>query len=224
MKAMLGELASVEIVAEADGVAAAVRAIESCRPDVVFLDIELAGESGFDVVERIDPGIRVVFVTAYNEHAVRAFEINALDYLLKPVRGERLRQAIERVTSPVPRNARSAQLQGPLGVEDHIFLPLPSGYRFLRIGDIRCLRAATPYSELHTGKDRKIQVLKSLSEWEKRLPDELFVRIHRSTIVNVSKVTRVEEWFNYTFRVYLEDSPEPLAMSRRYARRIKGRI
>lgn len=211
----------LQIVAEAEDVESAERAILEHEPDVLFLDVEMPGASGFDLLDRLADPPRVVFVTAYDQHAVRAFEVNALDYLLKPVRRERLDLTIQRLLgeaeAPAPTVPR-------LAYEDRIFVNASGSYRFLDLKAIRCIRAQDNYTRVITGPGTDFLVLKSLGEWEQRLPGEHFLRIHRSSIVNLSHVERVDRWFGNTCRVHLRGLDEPLSMSRRYAADFRRRF
>jgi len=212
---------NIDVVGEADDVPSAVKAIEKLNPDVIFLDIQMPGESGFDLLNKIDVEARIIFVTAYDEYAIRAFEVNALDYLLKPVNPERLEKALEKLESPERETpARTRRL----GYDDQLFLMLGRHFKFLRVKTILIVTAAGDYSEVLTTDSAKGLTLKSMKEWEARLPEQHFQRIHRSTIINMNFVDRVEPWFNYSFRIHLKGVEEPFVISRRYATRLKDRL
>ncbi len=217
LRLLLEEHGGVTVVGEADSIESADGIIEKTAPDVVFLDIHLGSESGFDLLDRIENDCHVVFVTAHDAYAIRAFEVNALDYLLKPVNPERLAQAIERLASPQPKPTASRQLE----YGDRIFLETDGHPRFVKLETIVCLVAADDHSELFTSDGKKTLVLKSLREWEERLPERYFPRIHRSTMINLEYVERIEAGFNRAYRVFLRGFPEPFAMSRRHASKLK---
>lgn len=210
----------LRIVGEADSVASAAEMVNRVDPDVVFLDIQLVGESGFDLFELLEVEPAIVFVTAYEQHAIRAFEVNALDYLLKPVTPERLAAALEKLARPESR-PRPVE---PLEYQDRMFLRLNDRMTFLRVATIKYITAATDYSYLHTVDGTRRLVHKPLKEWEARLPTNYFLRIHRSTIINMEYVERLEPWSNYSYRVHLKGVAEPLSMSRRYALKAKDRL
>jgi two-component system LytT family response regulator len=191
------------------------------KPDVIFLDIQMPGESGFDLLEKIKINCRIIFVTAFDEYAIRAFEVNAQDYLLKPVNPERLATAIKRLETN-GREDRKKEAQ--LNTDDCVFLELNSRFHFVRIDSILRISSAGDYSEIVTKEGKKGLVSKSLKEWEQRLPENMFVRIHRTSIVNLTMVDRIEDWFNYSYRVYLKGLDKPVVMSRRYAAKIKNRL
>lgn len=220
LRSLLVEHSELDIVGEADSVSAAAEVIALEKPDVVFLDIQLGGETGFDLLELIRPEPAIIFVTAYERHALRAFEVNALDYLLKPVTPERLVAAIDKLEIPRPDSAPT----GPLDYEDRLLLRLDDHLAFLRVDTIKCIAAAGDYSYVLTSDGKRRLVHKSLKEWEHRLPENFFLRIHRSTIVNMEHVRRLEPWSNYSYLVYVEGLDEPLVMSRRYAGKAKDRL
>src|SRR5262245_6836693 len=199
LRTMLEPYPQISITGEADCGEAALRLINETHPDVVFLDIQMPGESGFDLVNRLERPVKIIFVTAFDEYAIRAFEINALDYLLKPVTQERLTRAVERLShSAEPAENPTRRLEH----DDFLFLSIGQNSRFLRVREIKYISAADTYSELSTGDEQKMLVLKPLNEWEERLPEKYFVRIHRSTIINIEFVERVEKLFNHSFHVY----------------------
>jgi len=220
MRSLLAVHPEIQVIGEAESLDSAVEVIEREKPDVVFLDIQLSGASGFDLLERMTDEVAVVFVTAYEQHALRAFEVNALDYLLKPVTPERLAAAIEKLERPKPPSG----FKGPLEYDDRLFLMLDDRMAFLRIDSIKFIAAAGDYSHVHVVSGKKHLVLKPLKEWEARLPGNYFLRIHRSTVVNMEHVERLEPWSNYGYRVYLRGVDEPLVMSRRYALKAKDRL
>jgi two-component system, LytTR family, response regulator len=221
LRAMLARHYEVRVVGEADSVRAAVEAIDSASPDVVFLDIQMPGETGFDLFDKVAGAFKVIFVTAFDEHAIRAFEVNALDYLLKPVSAERLARAIDRLHA---EQGAGRPPERSLEYDDHLFLSADGKSRFLKVSSIKYIAAAGPYSEVHAVSGEKTFVLKSLKQWEERLPAKQFMRIHRSTIVNIECVERVERWFNNSYQIYLHSDKEPLTMSRRCAARLKEKM
>ncbi|MCI0515913.1 LytTR family DNA-binding domain-containing protein [candidate division KSB1 bacterium] len=211
----------IKVVAEADNVTTAMHAIEAFNPDVIFLDIQMPGESGFDLLTKINVTAKVIFVTAFDEYAIRAFEVNALDYLLKPVNPERLAHSIERLqqeTESPPPTLRK------LGYEDHLFLLIDNQMRFLKINTILSISSAGDYSEIVTLDRKKGLTLKSMKEWEYRLPEQYFCRIHRAAIINMEYIDRLEAWFNYSFRVYLKGIEQPYVMSRRFVANLRKRL
>ncbi len=219
LRSMLAAHHHIDVVGEADSVPAAAEKIQTLGPDLIFLDIQMPGQNGFELLGRVSDDTKVIFVTAYDEHAIRAFEVNALDYLLKPVHPKRLAKALERVSQ---RGTTADEDLKKFEYDDRLFLTLDGRAVFLKIGQIDCICAAGPYSEIVTHAGKKGLVFKSMTEWEQRLPPQNFVRIHRSTIINFDSVTRVEMDANGSYSVHLRNHSEPLDMSRRYASKLKG--
>ena len=215
---MLKDHPEIKIVGEADNVKSALELIEKETPDVIFLDIQMPGESGFELVNNGVIDKKVIFVTAYDEYAIRAFEINALDYLLKPVNPKRLQQSIERLHSTHYDDLPNTK---KLEYNDRLFLSINSKQVFVKLENIIYIKAAGDYSEITTSNGIKGLTLKTMKEWETRLPDQYFTRVHRSTIVNMEYIEKLDEWFNNSLRVYLKGIEEPIIMSRRYAAKLK---
>jgi two-component system LytT family response regulator len=219
--AMLAKHAAIAVVAEADDVRSAARQIARLNPNVVFLDIQMPGESGFDLLEKLDVKAHVIFVTAYDEYAIRAFEVNALDYLLKPVSPDRLARSIERLLSadraPEPGT-------GKLRYEDSLFIQLDSKMRFIKVSSIMAITAAGDYTEVLTTDKARHLADKPMNEWQARLPATHFCRLHRSALANLAYVERVEDASNYSYNVYLKGQSQPLPMSRRYSANLKRRM
>jgi len=223
LKSMLADYEQIEIVGEADDVPSAETATLELKPDVIFLDIQMPGQTGFDLLDKIDNSTRVIFVTAYDEYAIRAFEVNALDYLLKPINPDRLRASIERLELENGNSKKTEDLR-TLNYDDRLFLMLNSHMKFLKLESVISISAAGDYTELLLKDGQKGLTLKSMKEWEARLPEQYFCRIHRSTIINMEYIDKMEEWFNHSFRVYCKGVEEPFVMSRRYAVKLKEKL
>ncbi|MCW8810421.1 MAG: response regulator [Ignavibacteriaceae bacterium] len=221
LKALLKDFGEIEIVGEAETAEDAKTLIKKVDPDLIFLDIQMPGKSGFEMLEDIQTNARIIFVTAYDEFAIRAFEVNAKDYLLKPVNKERLSRAIERLKT---EQEIENNIQSKLLFTDSIFLSVNNHYRFIKISSIIKIISAGNYSEIYTSSKIKGLVLKTLKEWETRLPSNYFIRIHRNAMINLEFVDHVEGWFNYSYKVFLKEIDDPLVMSRRYAARLKDRM
>ena len=212
---------AIDIVGEADSVSSAARVAHATNADVVFLDIQLAGETGMDLLPLLSADVDVVFVTAHDEYTLRAFEVNALDYLLKPVAPERLGVTVRRLAAqqppPPPRESFT--------YDDRLFLRLGDERAFVLVRDIMAIEAQGDASTLIVAPHavRKPSG-KSLREWEQRLPARQFVRIHRSTIVNLEHVERLERSSQASQLVYLRGLAEPLTMSRRFGAKLRERF
>jgi two-component system, LytTR family, response regulator len=220
LRTLLAEHTEIEIIGEAESIKDALSKINLNKPDVIFLDVQMRGETGFDLLEQLDFSGKIIFVTAFDEFAVRAFEVNALDYLLKPINPNRLSQALERLQND---SDLSPQTLRKLEYDDRLFLEVNDRSVFLVVSSIICISASGDYSEIFTFAGKKLLTAKPLREWEERLPKK-FVRIHRSTIINFEYVERVESRFNRSYQVFLKGIKEPLTISRRYSVAIKERF
>jgi two-component system, LytTR family, response regulator len=220
LRTLLALHPEVEVRGEAASVDEAARQLAREQPDVIFLDIQMPGESGFDLFARAPVAARVVFVTAHDDHALRAFEVNALDYLLKPVAPARLAAAIARLREDAGAERPARRLE----YGDFVFLPVDGRSRFLRVNQIVSIAAAGDATVVSTADGLRGRVPRSLRSWEERLPPKQFVRIHREALVNLQFVERIEEWSHEAYQVHLRGQPSPLTLSRRYAARLKARF
>ncbi len=221
LTAVISEFNEIEIVGEAKNVETAIDIINAKDPNLIFLDIKMPGESGFDLIEYINETTHIVFVTAFDEYAIRAFEINALDYLLKPVTNERMALTLEKLSDM--ESKKEGELKKLL-YDDQIFLKLNNKYHFLKVSNILQICSEGDYSKIETKSGEKSLALKAMKEWEERLPENHFVRIHRSTIVNTDEIDRIEPWYNNAHLVYLKGIKKPAVMSRRYFSKIKEKL
>jgi two-component system LytT family response regulator len=211
----------IEIVGDAGSVGEAALLVERVRPDLVFLDIELGSETGFDLFEQVRLDAHVVFVTAHDEFALRAFEVNALDYLMKPVDASRLSQAVERF---LRRTGAPISAPKRLAYEDVVLVQLDGSPRLVRLSSIVCIHAERDYSRLIGTSGPIGLTLKRLGDWERLLPERQFCRIQRSIIVNCERVSRLEPWWNGSIQIHVDTLKDPLTMSRRYARQFRDRF
>lgn len=219
LKKLLEPHPEIELVGEASSCSSAIDIINMFNPQLIFLDIQLSGETGFDLLELIDNSIKIIFVTAYDEFAIRAFEVNAIDYLLKPVNPERLKVAIERIIRREKATKNEARIYE---YSDSIYVRLNNfASRFIKISSIISIEPVGNYSRIITGEGKHYLVLKTLKQWQEELPENYFVRIHRSSIVNIEYVDRIERKSESTQNAYLKNFPQPIEVSRRYAKRLK---
>jgi two-component system, LytTR family, response regulator len=228
LRSLLEQEGDVELVGECGDGLAAVEAIDAGKPDLVFLDVQMPHLDGFDVLDTVEPGNRphVVFVTAYDEYAVRAFEVHALDYVLKPFDRDRFRSTLARARTELARgNAGAADLEGRLTallgeLEDRRKrlerIVVKSGGRvfFLRTEDVDWIEAAGNYVELHVGAESHL-LRETMNKLARRLDPKLFLRIHRRTIVNVERIRQLEGVTHGEYVVVLKDGTR-LASSRGY--------
>lgn len=199
LRRLLGQFPDLELVAECGTGADAVDALHRLAPDLAFLDIQMPDLDGFDVLDSLPRGRQphVVFVTAHSEHAVRAFEARAADYLLKPVSAERLRQAIERVRFArlPPARAGEAATAGDAGAApryaERIAVPVGARIQLVPVADIDHVQAQANYVELHVGA-RELVLRETMNHLESRLDPARFLRVHRSRIVRLDGIVEAE--------------------------------
>ena len=192
---------------------------------MVFLDIQMRGGSGFDLIPHISPSTDIIFFTAYDEYAVRAFEINALDYLLKPVTEERLAASMTRLVHRRGGKTFPTQLSSPFSSNDQIYFKTDSEQRFVPIGTVEAVTAeGGNYTALHLADGKKPLIRRSLKEWEHLLPKDLFFRIHRSTIVNLRCIDRLSKGKNGVLRIGMAGHRAAYEVSRRAASRLKALV
>lgn len=219
LRDLLAAHADIVVVDEAGTAGRARTLLALDHYDVVFLDIDLGhGEDGFDLLAAVRPGARVVFVTAFDEHAVRAFETEALDYLLKPVEPARLAKCLRR-------------LRGPAGGEPGQSFTTESGLIPVRIGpitrvlrrhDIRAITSCENYTEVGLVAGERFLVRRTMQQWEETLRGGQFARVHRQLIVNLAQVTRIEHVDEERIRLVLA-AGEAMDVSRRYAPELKAK-
>ena len=221
----------VAVAGEAGTVADARARLGRRDYDLVFLDVQLRGGSGFDLLDSVQPEAQVVFVTAYDRFALRAFEVNALDYLLKPVAAPRLAATLQRlgdnrgVTVPevVPPGAVLSADQR-LTPEDRVFVKTGAATRFVPVASICAVRSAENYTELLLAGGETLLVLRTLKSWEETLPEALFVRIHRQALVNLSRVKKIERRGEDDVLFHLDAPGAPLPASRRQVAELKHKF
>ncbi len=224
---LLREESGVEIVGEAESGEAAVAAIQKQRPDLVFLDVQMPGLDGFGVIQSLSAAKAeipcVVFITAHDRFALRAFEVHAFDYLLKPVSGERFREALERARLLHAQSADGFasrlramidQVQREKTFPDRLLVHEDARAIFVPIKDIVWIEADRNYALLHCGK--KTHTLRStLDSLQSALDPKLFVRVNRGTMVQLDAIRELLPWFHGEYKVILQDNTE-LRWSRRY--------
>lgn len=216
---LLKQFPEIEIAGECANAEEAKAAIELHQPDLIFLDIQMPGKNGFELLEELDSVPKVIFVTAYDEYALKAFEVNALDYLLKPVEEDRLIDAINKITDAEEEDALPLKKpDGRLGQEDQIFLKDGEKCWFVPLHDIRLFESEGNYVRVYFNNHKPL-ILKSLNNLEERL-DHTFFRTNRKFIVNLRWVQSVENWFNGGLRLTLKDNTQ-VEVSRRQSARFR---
>ena len=204
----------VEIVGEAETIEQAVAAIGRLAPQLVFLDIELGGGDGFDVLAQLERPPMVIFVTAYAEYAVEAFEVNAVDYLLKPVSPERLAESLVRAE-------RQLRLAPATGKPRVIALRTPKQTVLVPPAEIAALRADGDFTHVLLADQPEVMIWRTLSHFEELLPSPPFLRLGRSLIVNRERLRKIEASSRDSVNVTLEGVAEPMMLGRAAAARLR---
>jgi len=210
----------IEIAGEAQSIATAIKAIKELNPDLLFLDIQLSDGNGFELLEKIAFKGKVVFVTAYDEHAIRAFEVNALDYLLKPVSETRLKNLVKRLSEE--DTEKESKTITSFDINDRIMVEQKGFIHFIQVRDIMLITSAKDYTVLVTADNKKYIVLIPMNEWEQKLPDEHFFRAHRGYIINFNMIEKTIR-IGATAEIYLKDYPKPVKVSRNYYRILRDK-
>lgn len=220
LRTLLAAMPDVECIGEADDVPAAQAAIERLHPDVVLLDIQMPSGTGFDLLERLDAAPRVVFTTAYDQFALRAFQANALDYLLKPVDAARLAEALAKARASIPAPVEPGR--GLLRAEDPVFLRDGERCWFVALGQISRIEVDGNYATVHF-RGEKAMLGRSLATLEARLDPALFFRANRATLVNLRMVSAIDLSVGEGYTLTLKDGAE-VEVSRRQARELRERL
>jgi two-component system LytT family response regulator len=215
-------------VAEAANAEEAIELIDEHQPDLLFLDIQMPGKNGFELLEIIEDRVpEVIFTTAYDEYALKAFEYNALDYLMKPIDSSRLAEAITKVEAEIKRSERLSADPNVqyLTENDQVFVKDGEKCWFVKLGKVRLFESMGNYVRLHF-EDQKPMILKSLNSLEERLDPKSFFRANRKHIINLQWVEKIEPWFSGGLLVTLKGGEkstplEKIEISRRQAIKFK---
>jgi two-component system, LytTR family, response regulator len=223
LRKLLGEHPGIDIIAEAANADEGIAKISELQPDLIFLDIQMPGKTGFDMLGELDRSPAVIFTTAYDEFAIRAFEFNALDYLLKPIESKRLSDALHRLEAAEDKEFTAAEGQpvhrGVLGDHDQVFVKDGERCWFVRLSDIRLFESVGNYAKVYFANNKPL-ILKSLNALEERLDDKVFFRANRKHIVNLRMIEKVEPYFNGGLLLEIRGG-EKIEVSRRQAVKFK---
>jgi two-component system LytT family response regulator len=221
---LLNQLETVEVVGEAVNVEDAKEKIDQLNPDVIFLDIQMPEKTGFDLLEELDNVPHVIFTTAYDEYALKAFQVNALDYLLKPIEPKRLEEAIQRLSgkieNQIKREEEAASTNNKkLTLDDQVFVKDGDRCWFVRLSNVRLFESDGNYIKVYFD-NFKPMIHKSLNALDERLDEKSFFRASRKHIINLGWVEGIEPWFNGGLVVTLKGG-DRIEVSRRQAARFK---
>jgi len=222
LKRLLNPFKEIEILGEAVNADDAISKINDLSPDLIFLDIQMPGKNGFEMLEELDSVPTVIFTTAYDEYALKAFEVNALDYLLKPVEPKRLADAIQKLhfietKEPVPNGENINRSM--LTENDQVFVKDGERCWFVKLNDIRLFESVGNYAKVFFGGNKPL-ILKSLNALEERLDEKMFFRANRKHIVNLRLIEKIEPYFNGGLLLELKGG-EKIEVSRRQTVKFK---
>jgi two-component system, LytTR family, response regulator len=222
LRKLLQEFPEVEVVDEAANAEEGIEKIEAHQPDLIFLDIQMPGKTGFDMLSQLERAPQVIFTTAYDEFALKAFEVNALDYLLKPIEPKRLSDAILKLQHGETRETRPTgeyTNNSVLGENDQVFVKDGERCWFVKLSDIRLFESVGNYAKVFFGPNKPL-ILKSLNALEERLDEKFFFRANRKHIVNLRLIEKIEPYFNGGLLLELKGG-EKIEVSRRQTVKFK---
>ncbi len=198
LRKLLQEFPEIEVIDEAVNADEAISKIEATHPDLIFLDIQMPGKTGFDMLAELDKAPHVIFTTAHHEFALKAFEVNALDYLMKPVEPKRLADAIQKLQISENKEIRAETEftnNSILSENDQVFVKDGERCWFVKLSDIRLFESVGNYAKVFFGNNKPL-ILKSLNALEERLDEKIFFRANRKHIVNLRMIEKIEPYFN----------------------------
>lgn len=224
LKSLLKDYHEIDIIDEARNGEEGIEKCKALKPDLLFLDINMPGINGFDMVRQLEEIPKVIFVTAYDEYAIQAFEVNALDYILKPVDPVRLKDAIDKLSQSeddfqANESSIATRKDRKLSLRDKIFIKDGEKCWFVELSKVRMLESDGNYVKVYFDQFRPL-ILRSLNSLEDRLDPEFFFRANRKFIINLQWVSSIENWFNGGLQVELREG-EKVEISRRQAIRFK---
>ncbi|MFZ4798447.1 MAG: LytR/AlgR family response regulator transcription factor [Bacteroidia bacterium] len=222
LKKVLSQFPHIEVVGEASTFDEARDAINSLQPDLVLLDIDLNGLTSIDLIGELNCTPKIIFITSHENFAVKAFELNAVDYIIKPISSKRISAAIDKITKPTEENNDgNSDNEETFQSDQIILLNFDNKMNFIKIKDINFIEAYGNYTKVNMDDGKLSITYNSIKNWDSKLPEDIFIQIHRSTIVNLLNVQKIEKWTNDTGRLYLKDIEKPFEISRSYFFQIK---
>lgn len=221
LKKLLLEFPQIEVIDEAANANEGAEKIEAQNPDLIFLDIQMPGKTGFDMLLDLDKAPHVIFTTAYDEFALKAFEVNALDYLMKPIEPKRLADALQKLQLADEKEQASQQFinRGLLGENDQVFVKDGERCWFVKLAEVRLFESVGNYAKVFFAGNKPL-ILKSLNALEERLDERVFFRANRKHIVNMRMIEKIEPYFNGGLLLDIQGG-EKVEVSRRQAVKFK---
>ena len=222
LKRLLTPFKEIKIVGEAVNADDALEKIQELKPDLLFLDIQMPGKTGFDMLEELDSVPTVIFVTAYDEYALKAFEYNALDYLLKPIEPKRLEETVNKLIEKKRKKTISELDKDFLSESDQVFVKDGEKCWFVKLENVRLFESEGNYVRIYFGENKPL-ILRTLNYLDERLDDKTFFRANRKHIVNLKWIASIEPWLNGGLLVKLKDG-QKVEVSRRQAIKFKDML
>ena len=221
LKKLLLEFPDVEVIDEAANAAEGIEKIDALSPDLIFLDIQMPGKTGFDMLTELDKAPHVIFTTAYDEYALKAFDVNALDYLMKPIEPKRLADALQKLQLAEEKEMAANQVfnRGMLKENDQVFVKDGERCWFVKLSDVRLFESVGNYAKVFFAGNKPL-ILKSLNALEERLDEKIFFRANRKHIVNMRMIEKIEPYFNGGLLLEIKGG-EKVEVSRRQAVKFK---
>lgn len=220
LKELIKEYGNIELIGEAENVDDGIALIQEKRPDLLFLDINMPEKDGFQLLEELDEAPMVIFTTAFDEYAIKSFEYNALDYLLKPISPSRFATAIEKITQRLQKHDDKPKAK--LSENSQIFIKDGEHCWLVKIADITLFEIVGNYTRVYF-KENKPLLYKSLNQIEEKLPEANFFRANRQQIINMNHIENVTPWFNSKLKLNLSNDIE-VEVSRRQSYSFKERL
>jgi two-component system LytT family response regulator len=222
LRQLLAPHTNFKIVGEASNKAAALKLIRRERPDALFLDIQMPGATGFDLLKALHPPPKTVMVTAYAKYALQAFDLEAIDYLIKPVTPQRFAQSLHRLVTACTKKAAISKT--PYSLQDRICLRTPHQSMVVPIDSIPLLQADGDFTRIHVPNSAPLMICQPLGSYEKILPFPPFARIDRSHLINLKKITRIERKSRDEANLVLEGVKDKIPIGRAAQLRLKDQL
>lgn len=226
---LLDKYEEISVVEECQNADEGIKAIENLQPDLIFLDIQMPGKNGFEMLEELSFVPKVIFTTAYDEFAIKAFKVSAIDYLLKPIDQQHLDESIAKVLElgkinsiEPPNDYESIKSDRKLGPDDQVFVKDGSKCWFVKLKDVSLFESEGNYVRVYF-RNFKPLILKSLNNLEEKLDPQIYFRANRKHIINLEWIDKIENWFNGGLRVELKDGKQ-IEISRRQAAKLKDKM
>lgn len=218
LKDLLQVHSNIHLCGEAESPREAMPIILAERPDLFFLDINMPGKNGFELLEELDYDPKIIFITAHAEYALRSFEFSTVDYLLKPISAARLKTAIEKLK--IDTNETSEPKVDSLEMKSSVLLREGENCHWVQLNDITYFESNGNYTHIYWGTNKAL-VYRTLGKIEERLPDKYFFRANRQQIININQIAKVDLWLNGSYKLTLKSGLE-VEISRRHTARFKG--